>query len=108
LYWSIRSTGSSHPATTASAAKPDKLSRGDSRPGRVLHTLQMRSEIHVKEPEADAEVAHAVYYNKYEETDGVKHFTQIELRRDDKVLIEMELSDFQLPEQLGEEMFAKP
>jgi hypothetical protein len=71
-------------------------------------SLPLRSEIHVKEPEADAEVAHAVSYNKYEETDGVKHFTHLELRRDDKVLIEMERSDFQLQEQLGEEMFAKP
>jgi hypothetical protein len=71
-------------------------------------SLPLRSEVHLKEPESDGEVLHAVSYDKYEEIDGVKHFTQLELRRDDKVLIEMELSDFQLPEQLGEETFARP
>jgi hypothetical protein len=71
-------------------------------------SLPLRSEVRIKEPEADGEVVHAFYYEKYEETDGVKHFTKVELRRDDKVLVEMELSDFQLQEQLGEETFAKP
>jgi hypothetical protein len=70
--------------------------------------LPLRSEVRVKEPGGSEEVLHAWYYGKYQEAEGVKHFTTIELRRDDKVLVELELSDVRPQEQLGDETFDKP
>jgi hypothetical protein len=69
--------------------------------------LPLRSDIRVKES-ASEEVLYSFYYGAYRETQGVKHFTTLELRRDNKPFLELELADVHLHERLGDETFEKP
>jgi hypothetical protein len=70
--------------------------------------LPLRSELRVKEGKDGQEVLHAFYYSDYKDVDGVKHFTKLMFRRDDKVLVEMELSEIKLQEKLDDGVFDKP
>jgi hypothetical protein len=70
--------------------------------------LPLRTELRVKEGKDGQEVLHSFSYGDYKEVDGVKHFTKLTFRRDDKVLIEMELSDIKLQEKLDDGVFDKP
>jgi hypothetical protein len=70
--------------------------------------LPLRIEARVKEPQGAEEVTHAWYFESYKDFDGVKHFTKLVLRRDDKPTIEMELSEVKREEKLDESIFGKP
>jgi hypothetical protein len=69
--------------------------------------LPLHSEVRVKES-ASEEVLYSFYYGAYREIQGVKHFTTLELRRDNKPFVELELADVHLHERLGDETFDKP
>jgi hypothetical protein len=71
-------------------------------------SLPLRAEIRVKEPGEANEKVYAFTFTDYKDVNGVKMFGKFSLKRDDKVTMEMELSDFQFPGQLGADAFAKP
>jgi hypothetical protein len=57
----------------------------------------------------DAEpVPHAFTFGDYKEADGLKHFTKIKLFRDEKQILEMNLSNVKLLEKLDDHLFEKP
>jgi hypothetical protein len=70
--------------------------------------LPVRSELRVKEGKDGQEVLHSFYFSDYKVVDGVKHFTKLTFRHDDKILIEMELSEIKLQEKLDDGLFDKP
>jgi hypothetical protein len=70
--------------------------------------LPVRAELRVKEPDGGEEVLHSYYFSDYKDAGGVKHFTKVRLRRDDKPLLEIALEDVKLHESLDDGLFAKP
>jgi hypothetical protein len=69
--------------------------------------LALRAECRVTEPNS-MEMSHAFYFAGYKDFDGVKHFTKLTLKRDDKTIFEMELSDIKREAKLDDSLFAKP
>jgi hypothetical protein len=69
--------------------------------------VPLRAECRVKEPN-DMEKTHALYFSGYKEFDGVKHFTKMILKRDDKATFDMDLSDIKREAKLDDSLFAKP
>jgi negative regulator of sigma E activity len=70
--------------------------------------LPIRSELRFKESRDGQEVVHTFYFKDYKEVKGVMHFTTISLRRDDKPLMHLELTEVELHEKLDESTFDKP
>ena len=72
--------------------------------------LPLRIEVRIKEPAplGGMEMTHAVYFEDYKDFDGLKHFTKLTLKRDDKSLIELELSEVKRQPKLDDSVFAKP
>jgi hypothetical protein len=70
--------------------------------------LPLRAEIRVKEPGEANEIVYAFIFADYKDVNGVKMYGKFTLKRDDKVTLVMEFSDFQLQEKLGADLFAKP
>jgi len=70
--------------------------------------LPLRVQFRVKEGDQGTETDHAYDFADFKEFNGVKQFTKVTLRRDDKPMMELELSDFQLSEKVDDSLFAKP
>jgi hypothetical protein len=70
--------------------------------------LPVRAELRLKEGTDGPEVVHVLTFGAYKETDGVKHFTKVALRRDDKLTIEAEATEVSFPEKLDDSTFDKP
>lgn len=70
--------------------------------------LPVRCEFRVKEPERSDEALHSYYFSEYKEFDGRKHFTKVNLKRDDKPFMDMERTDIKLMEKVDDSLFAKP
>src|SRR5262249_50759449 len=70
--------------------------------------LPLRAEVRVKEPGQANEILYAFDFADYKDVNGVKLFGKMTFKRDDKTFMEMEFSDFQLQEKLGDDTFAKP
>jgi hypothetical protein len=70
--------------------------------------LPVRAELRLKEGTDGPEVVHALTFDAYKETDGIKHFTKVTLRRDDKLTIEAEATEVTFPEKLDDSTFDKP
>ena len=71
-------------------------------------SLPLRVEVRLKEPGNSEETTHAFYFEEYKDFDGIKHFTKLTLKRDDKTLIEMKLSEVKREAKLDDSVFAKP
>jgi hypothetical protein len=71
-------------------------------------SLPLRSEIRLKEPMGAEEAVHTFYFSSYKEVSGVKAFTKIVMKRNDKPFLELELNDIQLHEKLEDNVFDKP
>jgi hypothetical protein len=70
--------------------------------------LPVRAEMRLKEGTDGPEVVHVFTFGAYKETDGIKHFTQVALRRDDKLTLEAEATEVSFPEALDDSSFEKP
>jgi hypothetical protein len=70
--------------------------------------LPVRAELRLKEGTDGPEVVHALTFGGYKEAGGVKHFTKVALRRDDKLTVEAEASDVTFPDTLDDSTFDKP
>jgi hypothetical protein len=70
--------------------------------------LPVRGEIRLKESQDGQEVVHTFYFKDYKEIKGIKHFTKISLRRDDKPIIDLDLTEVDLHEKLDDSTFDKP
>ena len=51
---------------------------------------------------------HAFFFSDYKEADGVQHFTKIRLFRDEKQILEMNLSNVKRLEKVDANLFEKP
>jgi hypothetical protein len=70
--------------------------------------LPLQAELKVKEDKGGAEVKHTFQFRDYKETDGVKHFTKIVMRRDDKDAMTMDLTEVKRLDKLDAKLFDKP
>jgi hypothetical protein len=70
--------------------------------------LPLRIEVRVKEPGAAEEATHALLFEDYKDFDGVKHFTKMTLKRDNKTTLELELIEVKRQAKLDDSVFAKP
>jgi hypothetical protein len=70
--------------------------------------LPVRAELRLKEGTDGPEVVHVLTFGAYKETAGVKHFTKLALRRDDKLTIETEATEVSFPDKLDDSTFDKP
>jgi hypothetical protein len=71
-------------------------------------SLPVRAELRLKEGTDGPEVVHSLTFDAYKEADGVKHFTKVALRRDDKLTLEAEATEVSFPEKLDDSTFEKP
>jgi hypothetical protein len=69
--------------------------------------LPIKCELRVKEPNG-MEVTTAWLFSNFKETAGVKHPTKVSLSRDDKKMMEMEISEVKPEEKVDESTFTKP
>jgi len=70
--------------------------------------LPVKCQTVVKDTKEGNELSHEFFFSAPKETDGVKHFTKVLLKRDGKKMIEIELSDIKSADKLEESVFAKP
>lgn len=70
--------------------------------------LPCKTEIRQKEGKQGMEKPHAFVFDAYKDFDGVKQPTKVKFLRDDKVLIELECSEFRPQEKLDDSLFAQP
>ena len=70
--------------------------------------LPLQAEVKVKETKDGADVKHTFQFRDYKESDGVKHFTKIVMRRDDKEAMTMDLTEVKRLEKLEAKLFDKP
>jgi hypothetical protein len=71
--------------------------------------LLLKSVSNIKDMESGKEVEQEVYYEKYEEVEGVKRATKIRIKRDGKKYVDVnEVTDFKVEEKLDDSEFAKP
>jgi hypothetical protein len=70
--------------------------------------LPVRAELRLKDGPDGPEVVHSLTFDGYKETDGVKHFTKVTLRRDDKLTLEVEAAEVSFPDALDDNTFEKP
>jgi hypothetical protein len=70
--------------------------------------LPVRAELRLKDGPDGPEVVHSLTFGGYKETDGVKHFTKVALRRDDKLTVEVEATEVSFPDKLDDSLFDKP
>ena len=61
-----------------------------------------------KESKDGEALTHAFSFGDYKETEGVKHFTHLKMYREEKQILEMELSDVKRVEKVEENLFEKP
>jgi hypothetical protein len=69
--------------------------------------LPVKCELRIKEPNG-MEVTTAWFFSEFKELAGVKHPTKVALTRDDKKIMEMEISEVKGETKLDENTFAKP
>jgi len=69
--------------------------------------LPIKCELRVKEPNGN-EVTTAWLFKNFKEVAGVKHPMKIALNRDDKKMMEMEITDVKPEDKVDEKEFAKP
>jgi hypothetical protein len=70
--------------------------------------LPVKCTIKGKEGKDNQEHTHDFFFSEFKKTQGVQHFTKVVFKRDDKSMIEVELSDIQAVDKLDKETFAKP
>lgn len=71
--------------------------------------LLVKSEFRTKAPEMQLkEVTQSAYYSDHRDVDGLKMPFKLEVKHDDKIFVEAEMSDVKLPGKLDAKVFAKP
>jgi outer membrane lipoprotein-sorting protein len=70
--------------------------------------LPLRAEVRVLESMPSKECAYVFSFADYKDVNGIKQYRKISLKRDDKPVMEMELSDFKFQEKVDATLFAKP
>ncbi len=70
--------------------------------------LPVRAEQRLKEGPDGPEVVHSLTFAAYKEAAGLKHFTRVAMRRDDKLTVETEATEVSFPEKLDDSAFEKP
>jgi hypothetical protein len=72
-------------------------------------SLLVKSDYSVKPPEQGGkEVNQEVFFGDYKEVDGAKYPMKITIKRDGKIYVDAELSDFKAKSKLDDSAFAKP
>ncbi len=71
-------------------------------------SLPLRAELRVTEPMQANEVVYAFYFADYKDVNGIKQYSKMTFKRDDKTFMEMEFSDFKFQEKLDNTLFDKP
>jgi hypothetical protein len=69
--------------------------------------LLVKTEARVKD-DSDQEVTEETFLSDYKEVQGTKQATKLTIKRDGKLYLEGEVSDYQLAEKLDDSVFAKP
>lgn len=69
--------------------------------------LPVKSEIRLTEPGGGKEITVEYHFSDYKDFDGLKHFTKITFKFDNKEFV-TELSEIQAQEKLDDSVFAKP
>jgi hypothetical protein len=70
--------------------------------------LPLKSEVRLKDGMSGQEYAQEMLYGDYKEVDGLKHAMKITIKRDGKLYIEAEWSDFKQHDSLDDGLFGKP
>src|SRR6185369_13750427 len=69
--------------------------------------LPMKAEMRLQETDS-MEATYVARFGAYKKVKGRQFFTKLTVLRDDKVLLEMERSDFEAKENVDDETFGKP
>jgi hypothetical protein len=69
--------------------------------------LPMKAEMRIAEP-GGLDVAYVARFAEYKKVEGRQYFTKLTVTRDDKVVLEMERSDFKAKDKVDDETFEKP
>jgi hypothetical protein len=70
--------------------------------------LVLRSETRIKNMQTGQEETQEIVYGDYREVKGVKHAMKLTIKRDGRLFIEAEWSDYKPVEKLDDSVFAKP
>jgi hypothetical protein len=70
--------------------------------------LPVKCTIKGKEDGNGQEKTHEFFLSEFKDAGGVKHFTKVLFKRDDKKMMEVELSDIETVDKHDAELFAKP
>jgi hypothetical protein len=70
--------------------------------------LLVKTESRVKDDMTGQEVNQEAFYSDYKEAEGIKHPTKVVLKREGKVFVEAESSEYKVMEKLDRKVFDKP
>ena len=70
--------------------------------------LVLKSEARIKDAMTGQEFNQEMLYGDYKEVDGIKHAMKVTIKRDGKLFVEAEWSDFKQHDSLDDSMFGKP
>lgn len=70
--------------------------------------LLIKTERRVRDEMADQEVNQETFFSAYKDFDGYKQYTKIDVKRDGKQFVDMEVSDYKAVDKLDDNLFMKP